>query len=107
MELLKGKLDLLLLATVARVPLHGYAIIADLRESSGGTFDLPEGSVYPALHRLEREGLISSETCVADGRRRRTYRLTPAGEAALAAQRSEWKRFVRGFDAVLAGGAPA
>jgi PadR family transcriptional regulator, regulatory protein PadR len=107
MELLKGRLDLLLLATVGRTPMHGYAIIADLRDSSGGTFDLPEGSVYPALHRLEREGLIASETCVAEGRRRRTYRLTPAGEAALAVRRTEWTRFVRSFDAVLAGGSVA
>jgi PadR family transcriptional regulator PadR len=104
MELLKGKLDLLLLATVARVPLHGYAIIADLRECSGGTFDLPEGSVYPALHRLERAGLIASESELADGRRRRTYHLTSSGQAALSARRKEWRGFVRGFNAVLEGG---
>jgi PadR family transcriptional regulator PadR len=105
MNVLKGKLDLLLLATVARVPLHGYAIIADLRECSGGTFDLPEGSVYPALHRLERAGLIASESGLVDGRRRRTYHLTSPGLAALSAQRDQWHAFVRGFSAVVEGGA--
>jgi len=103
MRLLEGKLDLLLLATVAHVPRHGYAIIADLRERSGGLFDLKEGSVYPALHRLEREGLIASELELADGRRRRTYRLTEPGRTALAAQREEWDGFVRGYTAILTG----
>jgi PadR family transcriptional regulator PadR len=101
MEIQRGRLDLLLLATVSRVPLHGYAIIADLRDTSGGAFDLPEGSVYPALHRLEREGLVASDVQVVDGRRRRTYRLTPEGDAALAAQRAAWRDLVRGVDAVL------
>jgi DNA-binding PadR family transcriptional regulator len=105
MELLRGKLDLLLLATIARLPLHGYAIIADLRERSDGTFDLPEGSVYPALHRLERAGLIASESKLVDGRRRRTYHLTTTGHATLASQREEWRGFVRGVDAIVAGGA--
>src|SRR5262245_58189130 len=101
----KGRLDLLLLATIARVPRHGYAIIADLRESSGGACGLPEGSVYPALHRLEREGLVASRQELADGRRRRIYRLTASGEKALAAQRVEWRGFVRSVDAVLGGAA--
>ena len=59
-EILKGHLDLLLLAAVRARPAHGYAVIDELRRRSGGTFDLPEGTVYPALHRLERGGLLAS-----------------------------------------------
>ena len=59
-DLLKGHLDLLLLAVLAEAPAHGYLVIDRLRQASGGTFDLPEGTVYPALHRLERAGLLDS-----------------------------------------------
>jgi PadR family transcriptional regulator, regulatory protein PadR len=97
-----GQLDLLLLSVLARGPAHGYAVIAALRQGSGGTFDLPEGSVYPALHRLERAGLLSSSWDTADGgRRRRRYELTAAGASALAAKRAEWRSFARGVRAVL------
>ena len=100
---LRGHLDLLLLATLRQVgPAHGYALISGLRERSGGAFDLPEGTVYPALHRLERDGLVSSEWDVSLARRRRVYRLTPAGETVLAGRRREWRVFARGMRAVLA-----
>lgn len=98
---LKGNLDLLLLAVLGGGPLHGYAVIAGLRERSGGSFDLPEGTVYPALHRLEREGMVLSSWDAAGGRRRRTYELTPGGERALARQSEQWHSFVRGVNAVL------
>jgi PadR family transcriptional regulator PadR len=101
-ERLKGHLDLLLLSVLAAGPAHGYAIITALRARSGGTFDLPEGTVYPALHRLEDAGLLASSWAEADGRRRRVYALTGKGEAALAAERTEWKRFAGGVQAVLA-----
>ena len=100
-ERLKGNLDLLLLSVLAAGPGHGYAIISALRERSGGTFDLPEGTVYPALHRLEGAGLLASSWADADGRRRRVYALTGKGEAALAAERTEWKRFAGGIASVL------
>jgi PadR family transcriptional regulator PadR len=100
-ERLKGNLDLLLLSVLAAGPAHGYAVIAALRGRSDGTFDLPEGTVYPALHRLERGGLLSSSWADAEGRRRRVYALTDQGEAALAAQRTEWKRFAGGISLVL------
>lgn len=102
---LKGSLDLLLLAVLRDGPLHGYAVIAGLRERSEGSFDLPEGTVYPALHKLERERLVSSSWDVAAGRRRRTYVLTERGVRALGEQRVQWHAFVRGVNAVLA--APA
>ena len=100
-ERLKGHLDLLLLSVLAAGPAHGYAIITALRARSDGAFDLPEGTVYPALHRLEDAGLLASSWSAADGRRRRVYALTSNGEAALAAERGEWKRFAGGVQAVL------
>jgi transcriptional regulator len=100
-ERLKGHLDLLLLSVLAAGPAHGYAIITALRSRSEGTFDLPEGTVYPALHRLEDAGMLASSWSDADGRRRRVYALTTQGEAALAAERTEWKRFAGGIAAVV------
>jgi PadR family transcriptional regulator, regulatory protein PadR len=77
--LLLRHLDLLLLSVLAAGPRHGYAIISALRERSGGTFDLPEGTVYPALHRLEDGGLLASSWADVTGRRRRVYGLTDNG----------------------------
>jgi PadR family transcriptional regulator PadR len=101
-ETLKGHLELLLLATVAAEPAHGYRIVELLRERSGGAFDLAEGTVYPALYRLERAGLLTSRWSTAEGRRRRTYRLTRGGKAALASERREWDRFARAVGRVTA-----
>ena len=100
-ERIKGHLDLLLLSVLAAGPAHGYAIISALRERSDGTFDLPEGTIYPALHRLEDGGLLSSSWAAGDGRRRRVYALTSAGATALAAEQTEWRRFATGMVAVL------
>jgi DNA-binding PadR family transcriptional regulator len=99
---LKGNLVLLLLGVLRGGPMHGYAVISGLRERSGGSFDLPEGTVYPALHKLERDGLISSSWESATGRRRRIYQLTPRGTRALGDQQAQWLSFVRGVNAVLA-----
>ena len=99
---LKGHLDLLLLAVLQGTPRHGYAVIAALRERSDGAFDLPEGTVYPALHRLEQDGLVSSTWSSEDGRKRRVYRLTAAGATALAERTRSWTQFVTGVQAVLA-----
>jgi PadR family transcriptional regulator len=102
-EALKGHLDLLLLAAVRATPAHGYAIIETLRERSGGAFDLPEGTVYPALHRLERAGLLSSSWSDETGRRRRVYQLTRSGRAALDRHHDDWRRFAEGVSAVVEG----
>src|SRR4051794_20654289 len=100
--MLKGHLDLLLLAVLLPSPAHGYAIIEALRRGSGGTFYLPEGAVYPALHKLELDGLLSSVWSEETGRRRRrVYALTEKGRAAFQAQQEEWSRFVQGIEAVL------
>jgi len=97
----KGQLDLLLLAVLRSGPAHGYAVIASLRDRSEGAFELKEGTVYPALHRLERQGLVASGWTDGAGRRRRVYELTPEGTAALATRRREWRRFTSSVDAVL------
>jgi PadR family transcriptional regulator, regulatory protein PadR len=98
----KGSLDLLLMGVLRRGPAHGYAIIASLRERSSGEFDLAEGTIYPALHRLEEAGVVTSSVELAGGRRRRTYELTAAGRKEFAAQRKEWHGFVTGMQAVIA-----
>ena len=100
-ERLKGNLDLLLLSVLAAGPAHGYAVITALRERSAGAFDLGEGTVYPALHRLERAGLLASDWAEAPGRKRRVYALTGKGAAALAAEQVRWRRFAAGMQAVV------
>jgi len=104
-EVLKGHLDALLLATLAAGPRHGYAIKEALRVGSDGRFDLPTGTVYPALHRLERAGLIRGTWSTVNGRRRRSYELTPSGRRTLGDERSSWQEFSAAVSALL-GGAP-
>jgi PadR family transcriptional regulator, regulatory protein PadR len=101
-EILKGHLDLLLLAAVQARPAHGYAVIDALRQRSHGAFDLPEGTVYPALHRLERGGLLASHWSDQTGRRRRIYAVTDRGRAALAQQRQDWSTFATAVRSVVA-----
>ena len=100
-EVLKGHLDGLLLATLEAGPRHGYAIIDAVRASSAGRIDLPTGTVYPALHRLERAGLVTSSWSTDQPRPRRTYRLTPAGRRTLGAERTAWQEFAAAVTAVL------
>jgi DNA-binding PadR family transcriptional regulator len=102
-ESLKGHLDLLILAVLGGGPLHGYGVISALRERSDAAFDLPEGTVYPVLHRLERSGLLESSWQSVGGRRRRTYRLTEPGAGALAAERAAWNEFSAAVSRVLRG----
>jgi PadR family transcriptional regulator, regulatory protein PadR len=102
-EELKGHLDGLLLGVLAAGPAHGYRVIESLRERSGGEFDLPEGTVYPALHRLERAGLLESGWAQASGRPRRVYTVTAKGRRALEARKGEWRSFARAVDAVIGG----
>jgi PadR family transcriptional regulator PadR len=100
-ELLKGHLDALLLAVLEDGPQHGYAVIEALRDGSGGALDLPTGTVYPALHRLERASLIRSDWETVTGRRRRNYQLTAAGRQALEEQRAVWTQFSTAVTALL------
>jgi DNA-binding PadR family transcriptional regulator len=100
-DTLNGQLDPVILATVAEEPAHGYAILQRLKERSSGAFDLAEGTIYPALHRLERDGLLSSSWSMGGGRRRRVYSVTRAGTSALESRRREWKQFSRAIEAVM------
>ena len=100
-EALKGHLDGMLLACLEAEPRHGYAIIEALRAGSGGQFELPTGTVYPALRRLERAGLIKGTWAEHGGRRRRVYRLTAGGRRALENERGTWRTFSAAVTALL------
>jgi PadR family transcriptional regulator PadR len=102
-QALKGHLDLLLLAVLAEGANHGYAVIEGLRMRSGEVFDLPEGTVYPALHRLEKSGHLSSVWTVVQGRRRRVYELTSKGRKALGDERHQWAEFSHAVSRVAGG----
>jgi PadR family transcriptional regulator PadR len=106
-EILKGHLDMIVLAAVEAGPAHGYAIIEEIRRRSDRAFDLPEGTVYPVLHRLETSQLLSShwEKSPA-GRRRRVYALTKRGSASLVERRTGWARFSTAVGAFLAEPGP-
>jgi PadR family transcriptional regulator, regulatory protein PadR len=96
-----GHLDMLLLAALRERSLHGYAIIDRIRTTSANRFDYPEGTVYPALHRLEAEGLLRSKWSDVDGRRRRAYELTARGRKSLQGRETEWETFAATIRAVL------
>ena len=98
---LRGHLDLLLLAVLADGPRHGYAAIEALKARTGGTLDVPEGSIYPALHRLEAAGRLRSDWSTASGRRRRVYELTAEGRRTLRAGASAWTGFAEAVASVL------
>ncbi len=102
-EELKGHLDALLLAALEDGPRHGYAVIEALRRATGGRLDLPTGTIYPALRRLEGAGLITGSWSVVAGRRRREYQLTPAGARALSGKRADWQDFAAMISAALEG----
>lgn len=101
-ERVRGHLRTLILAGIAtREPQHGYAIIASLRDVTDGVFSLNEGAVYPLLHQLEADGLVSSDWDTSTGRRRRSYALTRAGRAQLRRDAEEWLQFRESVDIVL------
>lgn len=98
----KTNVDLLLMGVLRAGPAHGYAIIAALRDRSNGEFDLAEGTIYPALHRLERAGLVDSSLDSTHPRRRRTYALTTRGRKEFLDQRRAWHGYVANMQAVIA-----
>ncbi len=101
MSELHGHLDLLALSVLADGPAHGYAVIEELRRRSAGAFDLPEGTVYPALHRLEAAGFLASSWEAGSGRRRRVYRLTRRGRSRLERGKRDWGAFSGAVAAVV------
>jgi DNA-binding PadR family transcriptional regulator len=100
-DAVRGHLDGLLLAVLEPGPRHGYAIIAAVQERSGGALELKTGTIYPALNRLERLGLLESSWGAVGERRRRAYRLTEAGRRALAGERTAWREFTAAIGSVL------
>jgi PadR family transcriptional regulator, regulatory protein PadR len=100
-QVLKGHLDTLLLASLENGPRHGYAVRQALRTGGGARFDLPTGTIYPALRRLEAAGLVKGTWSEEAGRRRRTYELTPAGRRRLAGDRAAWHDFAAAVTAIL------
>lgn len=101
-RLLWGTVDMLILDVVARGPTYGYEITQRILHESEGYFELKEGSLYPALHRLERQKLLSSYWSESEeGRRRKYYKITAAGKRALETKREEWNQFAAGVGGVL------
>jgi PadR family transcriptional regulator PadR len=100
-DLLRGHLDRLLLSVLAEAPGHGYELSRRLTKRSGGQLEAPEGSLYPALHRLERGRLVASAWDAGDGRRRRVYRLTASGRREVRRSRQEWRAFSSAVNRVL------
>jgi transcriptional regulator len=101
-ELLQGTLDLLILETLRWAPHHGYGIAQAIQARSSDVLQVDTGSLYPALHRLERQKLIAAKWELSPNRQRtRVYRLTPAGRRQLAAERSRWQRMVDAMTGIL------
>src|SRR3954452_418915 len=101
-DALRGSLDLLVLKTLSLTPMHGWGIGQRIQQTSKGVLEVNQGSLYPALQRLEKVGLIASDWGETDNNRRaRYYRLTAAGRRALGQELESWKRFSSGLDAVL------
>ena len=101
-DALRGSLDLLVLKTLSLVPMHGWGISQRIQQVSRGILEVNQGSLYPALQRLEKDGLITSDWGMSENNRRaRYYRLTAAGKRALGVELESWKRFATGLDAVL------
>jgi len=102
-NLIRGHLEGLLLAVLLGGPGHGYAVSERLAVRSGGVLTVPDGSLYPALQRLERAGLVASSWAMAEGRRRRVYELTASGRQQADASAREWRSFSGAVDQVLGG----
>ena len=101
-EALRGTLDLLILKTLSLEPMHGWGITQRIRELSGGLLDVNQGSLYPALQRLQGKGLVVGEWTTTENKRRaRYYRLTASGRDAIASEEQSWRRHVHGVALVL------
>lgn len=106
-ELLKGSTDSLLLSLINRQPMYGYQIIKELEKRSKGYFTFREGTLYPALHRLEKKGLIIGKwDRLASGQERRYYHITEKGQHALEEKITEWRGFSRAVNSIMLPGSP-
>src|SRR5579863_5570526 len=101
-DLLQGTLDLLILRTLRAGPTHGHAVAKHIQRTSEDLLQIETGSLYPALHRLEAQGLIAASWDLSDkGKRARFYRLTPRGKKHLMAEQSKWRAFSRAVGLIL------
>lgn len=101
-EILQGTLDMLILRTLVLGPAHGHTIAQAIERTSENALEVEQGSLYPALHRLEDRGLVSSEWGVSDNNRRaKFYRLTPKGKKELSAAAGRWRRMTRAIGLIL------
>jgi transcriptional regulator len=101
-DVLRGSLDLLVLKTLSLAPLHGWGISQRVQQISDGVLEVNQGSLYPALQRLEKDGLVTSAWGTTDhNRRARYYQITAAGRRALGAELESWRRFAAGLETVL------
>src|SRR6188474_1160883 len=102
-DLLPGTLDMLILKAVSLKPLHGYGVLLRIHQISREALDIPQGSLYPALYRLEHQGLISAEWGQSEhGRRAKYYTITPAGRRRLKDETAGWQRLAEAIGAALA-----
>ena len=101
-DALRGSLDLLILKTLSLTAMHGWGISLRIQQTSKGVLEVNQGSLYPALQRLEKSGLIDSDWGTTDNNRRaRYYRITAAGRRALGQELESWRKFAAGLEAVL------
>jgi PadR family transcriptional regulator, regulatory protein PadR len=102
LELLQGTLDLLVLKTLTWGPMHGYAVARMIRDKSGDVFLIEEGALYPALHRLEKQGWIESEWGMSENNRKaKFYQLTAQGRAQLRSELATWRKYAKAVDGVI------
>ena len=100
-QMRKGSTDFVILSLLARRPMYGYEISQQLERAGGGYFEMKEGLLYPALHRMQDKGWLSTEWRTVDGRRRKYYALTALGREVLGEQAAEWRAFVESLHALL------
>jgi transcriptional regulator len=101
-DVLRGSIELLVLKTLSLAPMHGWGIGQRVQQISGGELEVNQGSLYPALQRLEQKGLITSDWGMTENNRRaRYYEITPAGRAALGEEAESWRRFAAAMEVIL------
>jgi DNA-binding PadR family transcriptional regulator len=100
-QMRKGSTEILILSLLVERPMYGYEISQQIERRSSGYFEMKEGLLYPALHRMQQNGWLSTEWQMVDGRRRKYYALTPLGREVLGEQAAEWKTFLEELHALL------
>lgn len=100
-QMRKGSTEILILSLLAKQPMYGYEISQQLKQRSGGYFEMKEGLLYPALHRMQQNGWLASQWRVVEGRKRKYYLLTPLGQKKLNEQAAEWMNFLEQLRALL------